>query len=178
MILQERFQAVADIDPGFFALAAHYNVHVRLLTAFLRQHANVGAAEHDRAVVDFLNHACGAPGLLHLGRVGRDAHKIGTEFLDEVGDRFLLYVGVEDHDFVPATLADSRQIGESQMRRGTRIDGEPELRIDKSNAHYVPSLHNGMTLTQMPRILPRCRRRPKFIMNNIIKIQRVQCAHV
>ncbi len=129
LVLEILLEAVADVDPGLFAFAAHDDVDIGLLAALFGQHADVGAAEDDQAVVHFLDHACRAPGLLDLGRIGRNAHQLRLVLLDELRNRLVFDVGVKDDDLVAAALAHGGQVGQAEMRRGAGVNRETKSGI-------------------------------------------------
>ncbi len=143
LIGQELLQAIADLDPALFALAAHDDVDVGLFAALFRQNADVGTAQHDGAVMDFLDGARRAPSLLHLRRVGRDADQVRAEVLHKLGDALLFHIRVKDDDFVPARLADRSQIGQAQVRRRAGVNRQTEFWINECNSHSDSLLHGG-----------------------------------
>ncbi|MEZ4610939.1 MAG: hypothetical protein R2838_11975 [Caldilineaceae bacterium] len=141
LVLQVRFQPVGDVDPGFLALAAHDDVHIRLLAALLGQHAHMRAAEHNRAVVHFLDGTGRPPCLLDLRRVGGDAHEMGAEFLNELRHRLLFDIRVKDDHLVAARFTHRGQVGQSQVGRGAGIDGETKFWIDQYDTHRLSLLN-------------------------------------
>ncbi len=134
LIAQEAIHDVTDFDPGDFPFATHNQVHRRLAQRFKIQifghHADVRAAQHDRDVQLFLDSGRGAPGRIHLRRVGRDADQMGAELVQEVGQWLLFDVRVVNAHLIPAPLRYRAQIRQPQVRGGAGINRQAEFGVN------------------------------------------------
>ena len=75
----------------------------------------MGAAEHNRAVMDFFDGLGRTPGLLDLWRVGGDADDVRAKLLYEVGDDLFFNISVKDDHFIASPFAHRGQIGQPKM---------------------------------------------------------------
>ncbi len=120
LIPQERVHQVADLDPRGLAFSTHHQVNRRLAQRLEVQvfshHAGVRPAQ-DNGDVHLLFDGLGrAPRLLHLGRVGGDAHQVRPKFPHEFGQGLFLDIGIVHAHLVSAALGDCAQVGQSQVR--------------------------------------------------------------
>ena len=130
---------VQQLDPDRLALAAHHDVNLGPHGALLAEHAGVRPADDDgHARQHLFDELCRAPGLLDLGGVGGDAHHVGAILAQEVGQGFVLDVGVVDFANVATPLGHGAQVGQSEVWRGARVNGQAKLRVDQQNTQGSP----------------------------------------
>ena len=68
--------------------------------------------------------------MLYLGRVGRDAHDVRAEFMQEIRQRLIFDIRIVDPHFVSAPFGNRAQVCQAQMWRDAGIDRQMKFRID------------------------------------------------
>jgi hypothetical protein len=87
-------------------------------------------ADDDGYVLDALDGLGGAPGLLYLRGVGRNAHGVRLKPMYGIGHGFSFHVSVKQEHLIAAPFGHGGQVRQAQVGCGTGVNGQAELGVN------------------------------------------------